>query len=401
MIVSMEKVRIIGRRPRLAAVLETVQDVGVLHLCPAEPRDGVQPLRDDAVASRHLGHLRAAVDDVETALAGLGGAPPGLPEQPAAVRALPLHVRRARRVRRAVEHLEADAARQEEERTRLLRLEHALGLFAGAPGPGPGAGWRTLLLVLTGEGGDAQRIAEALREWVGDAFATREEVLPSGETALAISLPEARAEEVEARLAEEGVGELAVPPGLGAGSLSEVRTAVEERLETCERAREELRARRARLREEALPALRRARHAIHDALRTLEARTQAAGSEHLFVLEGWLPSRTLPALTARLRDEEGPPLVVERVARESWAREDVPVELSNPRLFRPFEVVTRMMPLPHYGTIDPTPFVAVFFPMFFGLMLGDVGYGAVLGLVALGLHRLSEPRGRLRALAWM
>ena len=48
---------------------------------------------------------------------------------------------------------------------------------------------------------------------------------------------------------------------------------------------------------------------------------------------------------------------------------------SNPPLFRPFEVITRTLPLPRYGTIDPTPFVAVFFPMFFGLMVGDVGFG--------------------------
>jgi V/A-type H+-transporting ATPase subunit I len=75
------------------------------------------------------------------------------------------------------------------------------------------------------------------------------------------------------------------------------------------------------------------------------------------------------------------------------------VTLQNPPLFRPFEVLTRMLPLPKYGTIDPTPFVAVFFPAFFGLMLGDVGYGAMLAVVAVLLRLKSRPGSTLRSVS--
>jgi V/A-type H+-transporting ATPase subunit I len=69
----------------------------------------------------------------------------------------------------------------------------------------------------------------------------------------------------------------------------------------------------------------------------------------------------------------------------------VPVAIRNPRIFRPFEVITRWLPLPRYGTMDPTPFVAVFFPMFFGLILGDLGYGAILAALAvLGWTRSAD-----------
>jgi V/A-type H+-transporting ATPase subunit I len=78
---------------------------------------------------------------------------------------------------------------------------------------------------------------------------------------------------------------------------------------------------------------------------------------------------------------------------------DAPVVLQNPRIFRPFQLLVEMMPLPTYGSIDPTPFVAVFFPVFFGLMLGDVGYGlAMLGLGLLLSFR-SRPGTTLRAIA--
>jgi V/A-type H+-transporting ATPase subunit I len=92
-------------------------------------------------------------------------------------------------------------------------------------------------------------------------------------------------------------------------------------------------------------------------------------------------------------------MVVETIDREEWRAEDAPVVLSNPRLFRPFESIVRMLPLPRYGTIDPTPFVAVFFPMMFGMILGDVGYGIVLAGVSAVLHVKSKPGSMVRVIS--
>jgi V/A-type H+-transporting ATPase subunit I len=75
------------------------------------------------------------------------------------------------------------------------------------------------------------------------------------------------------------------------------------------------------------------------------------------------------------------------------------VVLRNPRLFRPFETLVGLLPLPRYGSIDPTPFLAIFFPMFFGLVLGDVGYGLVLAVIALVLRHRSPAGSTGRAFA--
>lgn len=96
-------------------------------------------------------------------------------------------------------------------------------------------------------------------------------------------------------------------------------------------------------------------------------------------------------LRALLRARAGAAMAVEVSGREDWAAEDAPVVLSNPPLFRPFESIVRMLPLPVYGTMDPTPFVAVFFPMFFGMILGDIGYGIVLAGLGLVLHHRATP----------
>jgi V/A-type H+-transporting ATPase subunit I len=71
-----------------------------------------------------------------------------------------------------------------------------------------------------------------------------------------------------------------------------------------------------------------------------------------------------------------------------------PVELSNPELFKPFEVLVRPFSLPRYGSLDPTPYVAVFLPMFFGLILGDVGYGLLLATLGVLLGSIF-PEGSL------
>jgi V/A-type H+-transporting ATPase subunit I len=59
-----------------------------------------------------------------------------------------------------------------------------------------------------------------------------------------------------------------------------------------------------------------------------------------------------------------------------------PVVLQNPRVAQPFESLVNLLALPRYGHIDPTRLMAFFMPVFFGMILGDVGYGLLL--LALG-----------------
>ncbi|MFC1763996.1 V-type ATPase 116kDa subunit family protein [Planctomycetota bacterium] len=62
-----------------------------------------------------------------------------------------------------------------------------------------------------------------------------------------------------------------------------------------------------------------------------------------------------------------------------------PVRLFNPAPIQPFQSLLALLPLPKYGSIDPTSYVAMFFPPIFGLMLGDIGYGLILGLITIWL----------------
>ena len=67
-------------------------------------------------------------------------------------------------------------------------------------------------------------------------------------------------------------------------------------------------------------------------------------------------------------------------AEDPTPEDDVPIKLSNNKFFRLFEPLTKLYMLPKYGELDLTMFFAPFFMVFFGLCLGDMGYGALIML---------------------
>jgi V/A-type H+-transporting ATPase subunit I len=63
--------------------------------------------------------------------------------------------------------------------------------------------------------------------------------------------------------------------------------------------------------------------------------------------------------------------------------EKIPIVLENKPLFEPFEIIVDLYGVPRYFEIDPTPFVSLFFAMFFGLCLTDAGYGVIMAALTL------------------
>jgi V/A-type H+-transporting ATPase subunit I len=237
--------------------------------------------------------------------------------------------------------------------------------------------------------GGSEAVAElrsALEGALGAAVDLREQPLASGETALLVLVPAASASRLEELLAQARVDEVKLPAEYGEGFLAALprlrarRGGVALELEEVER---ELAAAAS----DAAGDLLSARSLLHDGLSALTVLPMLGATDHALVVEGWVPAGGMERLRRTLARRLGDRVSVERLGREAWHGEEAPVELRNPRLFRPFEALVRPLPLPRYGSLDPTPFVAIFFPMFFGVILGDLGYGALLALGALLLGR--------------
>ena len=113
-------------------------------------------------------------------------------------------------------------------------------------------------------------------------------------------------------------------------------------------------------------------------------------TENTFVLEGWIPQDKMKSLEEVLARHTKS---TEVYAIES--DEKPPTLLENPRRLSFFESFIRFYSLPQQGEFDPTFIFAITFPIFFGLMLGDVGYGlAILGICYWILNRLKHPGRR-------
>jgi V/A-type H+-transporting ATPase subunit I len=398
MIVAMSRVRVLGPRERLGEVLDVLQDLGLVHLASPSTGAGLAPAELTPRQERERRHLRRTLEDLDPTLAYLHPPASRAAHAPAEPADFVRWARLARRLRRQTASLQARGAGLAEERALLLKYRSFFDAFQSLLAGHHDWSQTTALSVLLRSRNEEslERLRKALAAVADGAFELRSRPLPSGDLALLILLPTGVAERVDRTLAEAGVKPIPVPAAYG-GSLAEALPGMVERLRAIPGEIAELEGERARLAGLHAPELLRAQGAIHDRLRELEALPLSALTAHAFVLEGWVPSELVHRLQRRLREELGETVVAGEVAREEWSAEEAPVVLSNPRLFRPFEALVRMLPLPRYGSIDPTPFVAVFFPMLFGLILGDVGYGALMAALGLVLHHRSKPGTTLRA----
>ncbi|SIR66160.1 V-type ATP synthase subunit I [Natronorubrum thiooxidans] len=160
-----------------------------------------------------------------------------------------------------------------------------------------------------------------------------------------------------------------------------------------------------------------------------EAPLQFATTDRAFIAEGWIPSDEYDRFVATLDDAVGDSVEIEELERASYDRhgahshtEDVqkgapaadepaesddqqqkavtdggstmtmsdepPVIQNNPSAAKPFEVLVQAVNQPKYSELDPTIFLFLTFPAFFGFMIGDVGYGIVY--VAIGAYMATQ-----------
>ncbi|MBW2548317.1 MAG: hypothetical protein JRE82_14035 [Deltaproteobacteria bacterium] len=379
----MSRIRMLGPRDQLQAVLGRVQDLGLVHLVEPAEAESLSLLGLTSEQKRHVLSVHQISKDVDAALELLDEAPSST--KAAADIALPRAALIAGRSRRELEALAEQRQGVAEERALILKFRPFFSAFRKISQSGLDLdGIRVFYLVLREDGEqELRRMRAALREALEDGFELLSQPSESGESAMLLAVPATDAAKAEQLLSEAGVQTLSLPDQFEDESVSATIQRMQTRLEDLPDELAAIERERRQIARERGRDLAQIQATVRDHLATIEAMEQAVVTPRAFVLEGWVPSAARTELKQQLGKAFGNQIEVETVLEEEWAGETVPVVLTNPRLFRPFEAITRMMPLPKYGTVDPTPFVAVFFPMFFGVVLGDIGYGTLLGVIFL------------------
>ncbi|NSW90532.1 MAG: V-type ATP synthase subunit I [Firmicutes bacterium] len=101
-------------------------------------------------------------------------------------------------------------------------------------------------------------------------------------------------------------------------------------------------------------------------------------TDKVFILEGWVPDHAVKIFKNDVAKNWHWDCIVD--IREPGQEEEYPILLENNRFVEPFELVTELYSLPKPTGIDPNPFMAPFFFIFFGLMVSDAGYGLLMAL---------------------
>ena len=102
----------------------------------------------------------------------------------------------------------------------------------------------------------------------------------------------------------------------------------------------------------------------------------------LEVFTGFAPTECTETITNALENDS-----VYYIKEEAKLEDNPPISLKNNRFTRMFTILTDMYGRPAYNEFDPTPYISVFFLLFFAMCMGDAGYGILLILIALLLRR--------------
>jgi len=112
---------------------------------------------------------------------------------------------------------------------------------------------------------------------------------------------------------------------------------------------------------------------------------ESAVEDRLTIYEGFAPSESDSKLAGALDSSDA--LWLKDTAATA---DNPPIKLKNNKFVKMFEVLTDMYGRPSYDGFDPTPFLSIFFLLFFALCMGDAGYGIVLILVGLFMKKVKS-----------
>ncbi|MFC4426837.1 V-type ATP synthase subunit I [Deinococcus navajonensis] len=386
MINPMQQVVIATRKRDSEAVITALQDAGVLHLKPITGG----PLSTGTLVGQDAQHRREderLLARAESTIAELGAYRP-------APAALPAQSEWASVVEAAASPVSA-LAKQRQELQADLDVERTYGdaVRALARMVGGLSGSRRVALVpfLLSPGDNIAELDAALRGTLTDRFTMAVESVGANRVGVIATLRGER-DAARAALSRARLGELRLPGRFDALPLADAAAELDQIARTGTDRQRQLNEQRDALAHTHGPALYAVRDALKDRVAVHDVRAVSARGKYSLAMQGYVPVDRVPALQAAL-GKFGDAVSYELHAVDEHHDDAVPVQLRNNGYVKPFQTVMGLMSLPKYGSFDPTWVVAVFFPLFFGIIIADIGYGLLFllfGLWLLGKARRNE-----------
>lgn len=138
------------------------------------------------------------------------------------------------------------------------------------------------------------------------------------------------------------------------------------------------------------------RDVLVDKIEELSVIPKFGQTEYAFVITGWLPVEDVKEFYSFISEKFGADVVVNQLEIDERDYDETPVALKNPKWVQPSELVMSylMGGKPKYGTIDPSSVWAISYPLIFGMIVGDAGYGLVMLAIILWMRfKFKESEG--------
>lgn len=137
-----------------------------------------------------------------------------------------------------------------------------------------------------------------------------------------------------------------------------------------------------------IPLLTKAKEALSANLEYEKAKlnTDAQAEEKIMLLEGWVPNTKKERIEDFLNESN-----ILHIIGKASKKDKIPVLMQNNRFSKLFEPIGKLFSLPAYSELDLTMFFAPFFMLFFGFCLGDAGYG-LLFVIGAGIYKLKAKK---------
>jgi len=217
--------------------------------------------------------------------------------------------------------------------------------------------------------------------------------------AAVLVFPKTHTEAVNELLGRENITQARLPAEFANQPLEQALSQIRQRLRIIPSELTEIKAQQEAVAQRWRPRLLTWQALLKDHLAQIDVCPNFGQTDYTFVIEGWVPEHQLAKIEAALAREVGDEVMIVRPPLGPGDKEQTPVMFDNPRLAKPFEPLVGLLALPEYAAIDPTPLMAIFMPIFFGLMLGDIGYGLIILVLMFYLRQRFKARPTLRCLA--
>ena len=194
-------------------------------------------------------------------------------------------------------------------------------------------------------------------------------------------------EPVHSFLFSQNVNEIRLPPEYLGKPFHEILTSIGERRKKILEEMKDIDEKLTHLSAEWYQELTTLRRILQDRNEEVRVFSKFGQTDYTFVIIGWIPSKFLKRTKDALEKSFGKRVLVHELEVAHDKMNEAPTFYDNPWFVKPFEFLMQLIGTSRYSEIDPSPLMFLFFPIFFGLMVGDIAYGVIILLIALIIKR--------------